>query len=119
MQETSDGKSNLPVTLDRDVSITRYYIYVLFSLKDQKLYIGFTTNLKIRLTEHAKGHVRTTKLRRPLKLIYYEYLLDENDARVRERFLKSGFGRNQLKLALKNTLSKLGYKYLPSSSNQC
>ena len=68
-------------------------------------------NLKARLTDHAKGEVRATKIRRPLKLIYYEYFTSQKDAKARERFLKSGFGRSQLKLALKATLIKLGYKY--------
>ena len=96
-----------------DVS-KRFYIYVLLSLKDRKLYIGFTTNLKSRLIEHANGEVSSTKLRRPLKLIYYEYFIDMKDAKVRERFLKSGFGRSQLKLALKKTLQQFGYKFLQS-----
>ena len=98
MEETSDVSK-------------RFYIYVLFSYKDKRLYIGFTTNLKVRLIEHAQGKVASTRLRRPLKLIYYEYFVNDKDARVRERFLKSGFGRNQLKQALKDTLSQLGYKY--------
>lgn len=95
-----------------DVSVKRYYIYILFSLKDKKLYIGFTTDLKARLTNHAKGNVRATKFRRPLKLIYYEHFVSQKDAKARERFLKSGFGRSQLKSALKDTLNKYGYEYL-------
>ena len=110
MKETSDETSNVSSHARRDVSM--YYVYILFSLKDKKLYIGFSTNLKVRLTEHAKGEVRSTKLRRPLKLIYYEYFITQKDAKSRERFLKSGFGRSQLKLALKDTLSGLGYKFI-------
>jgi len=64
------------------------------------------------LSEHAKGKVRSTKDRRPLKLIHYEYFIDKADAKAREVFLKSGFGRNQLKEALKRTLVKLGYNNL-------
>lgn len=84
-----------------------FYIYVLFSLKDGKFYIGFTTNLKDRLSRHARGEVRSTASRRPLKLIYYEYFVNEEDAKAREIFLKSGFGRNNLKKALKRTLGNL------------
>ena len=94
-----------------DVS-NKYYVYILFSLKDKGLYIGFTTNLKDRLLRHAKGEVQSTSNRRPLKLIHYEYFVNEEDAKAREVFLKSGFGRNQLKKALKRTLKKLGYKNL-------
>lgn len=87
----------------------RYYVYILLSLKDKKFYTGFTSDLKNRLTEHAKGNVRSTKDRRPLKLIHYEYFINESDAKAREVFLKSGFGRNQLKESLKRTLVELGY----------
>lgn len=82
----------------------RYYVYTLLSLKDNKFYTGFTTNLKERLQAHARGEVKSTALRRPLQLIHYEYFIDEADARGREVFLKSGFGRNQLRQALKRTL---------------
>lgn len=90
-----------------DVSPQRYYVYILFSLHDKGFYIGFTTNLKIRLIKHAKGEVSATKLRRPLKLIHYEYFINKEDAMAREEFLKSGFGRKQMKEALKRTLIKM------------
>ncbi len=84
----------------------RYYVYVLLSSKDKKFYTGFTTDLKNRLTEHANGKVKSTKNRRPFKLIHYEYFINQADAKAREVFLKSGFGRNQLKESLKRTLSE-------------
>ena len=86
--------------------MNRFYVYTLLSLKDGKLYTGFTTNLKNRLQQHARGEVKSTQDRRPLKLIHYEYFINEEDARAREVFLKSGFGRNQMKQALKRTLIK-------------
>lgn len=84
----------------------RYYVYTLLSLFDKKFYTGFTTNLKQRLQQHARGEVKSTKDRRPLKLIHYEYFVNKSDAEAREKFLKSGFGRKQLKLALKKTLGQ-------------
>lgn len=95
-----------------DFSLNKYFIYVLFSLKDKRLYIGYTTNLELRLIEHNSGKTTSTRNRRPLELIYYEVLVNKVDAKAREVFLKSGFGRSQLKLALKKTLSDLGYKNL-------
>jgi len=89
-----------------------YYTYVLFSEKDYKLYIGFSGNLKQRIKEHLTGHVRATKDRLPLVLIHYETFRSEADARLREKFLKSGFGRNELKKALSHDLRILKYKYL-------
>ena len=84
----------------------KFYVYILLSLKDGKFYTGFTTNLKKRLQEHARGEVKSTVSRRPLKLVHYEYFVNEGDARAREVFLKSGFGRDQLRQALKRTLQQ-------------
>lgn len=83
----------------------RYYVYILLSQKDHKLYIGFTNDLKRRLTQHANGESLATKNRKPLKLIHYEYFVNIKDAKAREEFLKSGYGRRQLKEFLNNTLN--------------
>lgn len=85
----------------------KYYVYVLFSLKDRKFYVGFTLDLKERFKKHHSGEVISTKHRRPLALIHYEYFIDKEDAKAREVFLKSGFGREQLRQALKRTLRNL------------
>lgn len=84
--------------------VSRYYVYILLSLRDKGFYIGFTSNLKSRLLEHANKKVRSTKLRTPFKLIHYEYFINSADAKAREKFLKSGFGRKQLGQFLKRTL---------------
>ena len=89
-----------------DVS-KRYYVYILYSYKDCKFYIGFSNNLKRRLTEHATGKIEATKNRIPVKLIHYEYFINRADAEAREKFLKSGYGRKQFKEILKNTLGSL------------
>lgn len=90
----------MPETSD----VSRFYVYILQSLRDNGLYIGFTENLKDRLATHAKGRVPSTRLRLPFKLIHYEYFINSKDAKAREKFLKSGFGRDQLKQILKDTL---------------
>ncbi|OGK08365.1 excinuclease ABC subunit C [Candidatus Roizmanbacteria bacterium RIFCSPHIGHO2_01_FULL_35_10] len=79
-----------------------YFTYVLKSLKDNHLYIGWTDNLKERINEHNKGSVISTKNRQPLKLICYEACLDKKSAILREKQLKTGFGRVYLKRRLKN-----------------
>ncbi|MEN8253437.1 MAG: GIY-YIG nuclease family protein [Patescibacteria group bacterium] len=93
-------------------AVNFYFTYVLFSLKDKKLYIGFTSNLENRLKEHRYGKVTSTRERLPLELIHYETFRNQKDAKAREKFLKSGFGRSQLKKALQNDLKELGYKFL-------
>jgi len=87
-----------------------FYIYILVSEKDRKLYTGFTDNLKSRYTAHMNGYVKATKNRRPIKLIYYEAYLNELDARRREIFLKGGNGKESIKIQLKEILHKLKYK---------
>ena len=87
------------------MSILQYCIYVLLSLKDRKLYIGLTTNLKQRLTDHFHGKSFSTKSRRPFKLVYCEYFLSKHDAYRREKYLKTTVGKKMLKLLLKKSLS--------------
>jgi len=83
-----------------------FYVYILKSEKDGKNYIGYTSNLKLRLEEHQQGLVKSTKNRKPLKLVYFEAFLSETDARNEERYLKSG-GRanNDLKTKIKESLN--------------
>jgi len=87
-------------------------VYVLFSEKDKMLYTGFSVDLRSRYTAHLNGYVKATKHRRPVKLIYYEAYKLESDARRREKYLKGGNGRNELKIQLKHILEKFKYKYL-------
>ena len=84
-----------------------FYIYVLHSKKDDKLYTGFTTDLEKRLKYHNRGLNKSTRDRRPFELIYAEMYLNEKDARKRERFLKSGRGREILREQLKHTLGSV------------
>jgi len=84
-----------------------YYVYILFSLKDGKLYIGYTKDLKNRVKNHNEGLNTSTKCRRPLILIFAESFINEKDVRRREIFYKSGRGREMVKKELKNTFEKL------------
>jgi putative endonuclease len=82
-----------------------YYIYILKSKKDNKLYVGYTNNLKSRFEQHSKGQVSSTKDRRPLELIYSEACLDKHDAMHREKYLKTYLGKQFLKNRLKSYLT--------------
>jgi putative endonuclease len=77
-----------------------YYLYVLKSFKDNKIYIGKTKNLKQRLKNHLRGNVKATKSRIPLKLIYYEVYTNKEQWSKQEKFYKSGIGRDTLKYKL-------------------
>lgn len=78
-----------------------YYNYVLQSIKNGELYVGYTINLRKRLKEHNQGLVQATKRYMPWKLIYYEACLNEKDAIRRERYLKKTQGQRLLKRRLK------------------
>lgn len=74
-----------------------YYTYVLESIKDRNLYIGWTDDLRNRYKKHNSGQVESTKTRRPFILIYYEACLSKDNAIKREKYFKTGFGRRFLK----------------------
>lgn len=63
---------------------------------DKYLYIGWTDDLKNRLHEHNSGHVDSTKNRLPMKLVYYEACLKQEQAIIREKQLKTGYGRKYI-----------------------
>lgn len=73
-------------------------------MHDNGLYIGFTTDLKRRLTEHFHGNSKATAPRRPFCLVFCEYFFSQEDARRRETYLKTTAGRKGLKLILRETL---------------
>jgi len=85
-----------------------YFTYVLYSLRDGKHYIGYTNNLKNRLAEHYSGKSFSTAPRRPLRLIYFEACLDQEDARQREKYLKQTVGRRYLSRRLRSYRRKSG-----------
>lgn len=85
---------------------TMYYVYVLQSLKDGKLYIGSTSDLKQRCRQHYNGEAFSTKGRRPLKLIFYEAFVEKDDAIRRENYFKTNPGKRTLKLMLRTYLGK-------------
>jgi len=72
---------------------------------DGNFYVGFTKDLKLRFEKHSKGHVESTRDRRPLKLVYYEGCLSQADATKREKYLKSYHGRMFLRGRLKSYLT--------------
>ena len=77
-----------------------FYVYVLESTIDGKRYIGYTSNIKKRLEEHKTGGTPSTQPRRPFKMVYFEGCLNSNDAKRRERYLKTTQGRKFLGLRL-------------------
>lgn len=83
-----------------------HYVYVLLC-SDDKFYIGRSSDLRRRLREHQNGEVKSTKGRRPLKLIFYEAFQSPADASRRERYFKTTSGKRALKLMLREYLKGL------------
>ena len=87
-----------------------YFVYAIQSMKDSRVYIGMSYDVNKRLLEHNSGSTKSTKGYMPWKLVYCEFVGMRINARKREKYLKSGYGREQLKILLKIN---------PSSSLDC
>ncbi|MEK7511581.1 MAG: GIY-YIG nuclease family protein [Patescibacteria group bacterium] len=82
-----------------------FFVYVLISLLDKKLYVGYTPDdVYRRLEKHQRGIVPSTKNRRPFKLMFFEAFLSEQDALRRERYFKTNQGRKALKIISRESL---------------
>jgi len=94
------------LTVEDTYSFSMHYTYVLRSMKDGNLYIGFTSDLRRRFAEHQQGRNTSTKHRRPLELLFYEAFLHPDDAMRRERYFKTDKGKSTLRQMLREYLSK-------------
>jgi putative endonuclease len=74
-----------------------YYVYVLQSLKDNNLYVGMTSNLEARIKRHNAGYELSTRSRKPFRLLHQEIFASRTEARAKEKYFKSGIGREFLK----------------------
>ena len=83
-----------------------YIVYVLCSLKDGKHYTGYTIDLTRRLKEHNSGKTESTKRRRPFEIVHTEEFGSEEEAKKREKYLKSGKGREELNKILSGAVPK-------------
>ncbi|GAB4454313.1 MAG: hypothetical protein OHK0036_17810 [Bacteroidia bacterium] len=95
-----------------------YYVYVLFSQKDGKRYTGMCKDIVERIQEHNKGNVPSTKSRRPLVLLYYEWCQYYKDAVKREKYLKSYYGKKYIKNRVKNFYQRISLKYKLKTINK-
>ena len=79
-----------------------HYLYILKSLKDSNHYIGISTNVEKRLQQHNAGKTFSTKSRRPFILLYKEVYTTRQEARAREKYLKSYAGAHEKKNILES-----------------
>lgn len=70
-----------------------YFVYIIKSLRDGSHYVGLTNNIDRRPIEHNSGKNQSTKARRPWILIHVEIVNKRSEARLLEKYFKSGYGR--------------------------
>lgn len=80
-----------------------YYVYALKSNVRHYIYVGLTDDLERRVQQHQKGYSKTTKPYRPLLLFFVEKHETRIEARKREKYLKSGCGKEYLKTLTQST----------------
>jgi putative endonuclease len=77
--------------------MAQWTVYALKSLSRKYIYVGLTNNLARRFDEHQKGKVQSTKAYVPFKILYTESFDTRIEARKREKYFKSGIGKEFLK----------------------
>ncbi len=79
---------------------SQYFVYAISSLTRKYIYVGMTNNPARRIKQHNDGKERTTRAYRPFRQIYLEEFPNREFARVKEKFLKTGIGKEYLKSLL-------------------
>jgi putative endonuclease len=74
-----------------------FFVYAIKSEKDGRIYVGMCAEVNVRLKQHNNGNTKSTKGFRPWKLIYTEEVVSRVEARKKEKYLKSGIGKEFLK----------------------
>ena len=79
-----------------------YYVYVLYSKKDDNFYTGYTQQIRKRLKEHQSGQVSSTRHRIPLELVYWEGCLSQKErCTTKRKVLKNSLGEKIFKKSIK------------------
>ena len=74
----------------------KYYVYVIRSKIRKYKYVGITNNVERRISEHNQGKEKTTRSYIPFETILIEVYKTRIEARKREKYLKSGIGKEWL-----------------------
>ena len=87
-----------------------HFVYILYSLKDHKLYKGSTSNIQNRFVKHNSGGSKSTAHRKPFVIVHVEQFENKRDALLRENYLKTLEGGAALKqyLTKKHILNEGG-----------
>ncbi|MFA6228209.1 MAG: GIY-YIG nuclease family protein [Patescibacteria group bacterium] len=100
MAELVDLPAGRQARTTLNIFLMEYTVYALQSIKHNYIYVGQTSDFDDRFSRHNNGRERTTRFYRPFKMIITEKYSTRIDARQREKYLKSGCGKEWLKSLL-------------------
>lgn len=88
-----------------------FYVYILQSEAKDRMYIGKTSDVRRRLSEHNAGQNASTKPYVPWRVIFYEAYIKQSDATRRERYLKTTQGHQAIRRMLRDYLAEAREMY--------
>jgi putative endonuclease len=77
-----------------------FYVYALVSQVDNRIYVGISQRVDMRVSEHNAGKVKSTKGFVPWKLFFSEFVGNSQSAREREKYFKAASGKRKLRAML-------------------
>ena len=96
----------------------QFFVYILYSPKFTRTYVGQAEDVVLRLKQHNGGRVRSTKAFAPWQVIHAEACATRSEAMARERWFKSSSGRRRIREILEETnglsVSTVGRDEIPS-----
>ena len=84
-----------------------FWTYVISSLTRDYIYVGLTNDINRRVIQHQAGQNKTTKPYRPFELVLTEHFKTRFEARTREKYLKSGIGKEFLRVLIEMHFTSL------------
>lgn len=98
---SADRQASLPTGRRANCDENMFYVYAISSLNHKYIYVGLTQDIEARAKRHNDGRERTTRFYSPFEIIYSEVCETRMEARLKEKYWKSGIGKEKLK-AMKN-----------------
>jgi putative endonuclease len=95
--------------------MNQYWVYLLYSSSFEQTYVGHTNNLENRLSRHNQGLGLSTRRYCPWEMIYFEEFPTRSSAMKREKYFKSGLGREEVKAILIKHLGQNGLLHPPQA----
>ncbi len=77
-----------------------YHVYVLLSEKTGRFYVGSTDDVDRRFFQHSAGYSKSTRHGAPWRLVRLESFETRSEPVKRERFYKTGEGREEVRALL-------------------